>query len=44
MKGSYKKNIDAPYRFKLSKEEWAYARCYSFLDGNPKHDTDLRKK
>ena len=44
MKGSYKKNVDAPYRFKLSKVKWAYARTYSFLDHNPKHDTDLRKK
>jgi hypothetical protein len=27
---------------KLSKENWAMARVYSFLDGNPKHDNDLR--
>jgi len=27
---------------KLSKEQWAMARVYSFIDGNPKHDTDLR--
>jgi hypothetical protein len=27
---------------KLSKEQWAMARVYSFLDGNPKHDEDLR--
>jgi hypothetical protein len=26
----------------LSKEQWAMARVYSFIDGNPKHDTDLR--
>jgi hypothetical protein len=44
MKGSYAKNVDAPYKMKLSKEQWALARVYSFLDGNPKHDTDLRKK
>jgi hypothetical protein len=44
MKGSFKKNVNAPYRMKLSKEQWSYARVYSFLDGNPKHDTDLRKK
>jgi hypothetical protein len=44
MKGSYKKNVDAPYKMKLSKEQWALARTYSYLDGNPKHDTDLRKK
>jgi len=42
MKGSFKKNINAPYKMKLSKEQWAMARVYSFLDGNPKHDTDLR--
>lgn len=42
MKGSYKKNIDAPMTQKLSKEQWAMARVYSFLDGNPKHDQDLR--
>jgi hypothetical protein len=44
LKGSYKKNVDAPYKMKLSKEQWALARTYSYLDGNPKHDTDLRKK
>lgn len=42
LKGSYVKNVDAPRRFKLSKEQWASARVYSFLDGNPKHDNDLR--
>ena len=44
MKGSFKKNVNAPYKMKLSKENWAYARTYSFLDHNPNHDTDLRKK
>lgn len=42
MKVSFKKNVDAPMSQKLSKEQWAMARVYSFLDGNPKHDTDLR--
>jgi len=42
LKGSYRKNVDAPMSQKLSKEQWAMARVYSFLDGNPKHDTDLR--
>ena len=42
MKGTYKKGVSAPYRMKLSKEQWAMARVYSFLDKNPKHDTDLR--
>ena len=44
LKGSFKKNVDAPYKMKLSKEQWSFARVYSYLDGNPKHDTDLRKK
>ena len=42
MKGSYKKGVNAPMSMKLSKEQWAMARVYSFLDGNPKHDADLR--
>ena len=32
-----------PMSMKLSKEQWAMARVYSFLDGNPKHDNDLRR-
>jgi len=42
MKGTFKKGVDAPASMKLSKEQWAMARVYSFLDGNPKHDNDLR--
>ena len=42
MKGTFKKGINAPASMKLSKEQWAMARVYSFLDGNPKHDNDLR--
>ena len=42
MKGTYKKGVNAPMSQKLSKEQWAMARVYSFIDGNPKHDTDLR--
>lgn len=42
MKGSFKKGVNAPMSMKLSKEQWAMARVYSFLDNNPKHDTDLR--
>jgi len=42
MKGTYKKGVNAPMNQKLSKEQWAMARVYSFLDGNPKHDVDLR--
>jgi hypothetical protein len=42
MKGSFKKGVNAPMSQKLSKENWAMARVYSFLDNNPKHDNDLR--
>jgi len=42
MKGSYKKGVAAPMSMKLSKEAWAMSRVYSWLDGNPKHDNDLR--
>jgi DNA adenine methylase len=42
MKGSFEKNVDAPMSQKLSKEQWALSRVYSYLDGNPKHDEDLR--
>jgi len=42
LKGSYVKGVDAPMSAKLSKEQWAMARVYSFLDNNPKHDNDLR--
>jgi hypothetical protein len=40
MKGSFKKG-PAPMSKKLSKEQWAMARVYSFLNENPKHDQDL---
>jgi hypothetical protein len=42
MKGTFEKGVSAPMSLKLSKEQWAMARVYSFLDNNPKHDTDLR--
>jgi hypothetical protein len=42
MKGSFKKGVKAPMSMKLSKEQWARARVWSFLDENPKHDNDLR--
>jgi hypothetical protein len=41
-KGSFKKGTNAAPRFKLSPQQWAMARVYSFLDHNPKHDNDLR--
>ena len=43
LKGSYMKNVSAPASKKLSKENWAFARVFSYLDGNPSHDNDLRK-
>jgi len=42
MKGTFKKGVNAPMSQKLSKEQWAMARVYSFLNGSKKHDTDLR--
>lgn len=42
MKGTFEKGVNAPMSQKLSKEQWAMARVYSFLDGSKKHDTDLR--
>jgi hypothetical protein len=44
MLGSFKKGVNAPMSMKLSKENWAFARVYSFIDNNPKHDVDLRLK
>jgi hypothetical protein len=41
MKGTFEKNVKAPMSQKLSKEQWAYARVYSFLNGSKKHDMDL---
>lgn len=48
-KGSGKKGTNAPPSQKLSKEAWAYARVYSFVnkvEGKTKlnHDTDLADK
>jgi hypothetical protein len=42
MKGTFKKGVAAPMSMKLSKEQWAMARVYSFLNGSKKHDLDLR--
>ena len=49
VKGTFKKNPKAPMSKKLSKEQWAMARVYSFLNKveGPKklnHDQDLAKK
>jgi hypothetical protein len=42
MKGTFVKGVNAPMSMKLSKEQWAYARVYSWLNGSKKHDMDLR--
>ena len=42
LKGSFVKGVKAPMSQKLSAQQWATARVYSFLDGNKKHDNDLR--
>ena len=42
MKGTFEKGVNAPMSMKLSKEQWAMARIYSFLNGSKKHDMDLR--
>jgi hypothetical protein len=43
LKGSFKKGVNAPLSMKLSKEQWAFARVYSFIDGGHTQDDDLRK-
>ena len=42
LKGSYVKNVKAPMSAKLSAEQWAWGRVFSFLSGSKKHDNDLR--
>jgi hypothetical protein len=44
MKGTFKKNVVAPLSQKLSKEQWAFARVFSFLNHSKKHDLDLRRE
>jgi hypothetical protein len=44
LKRSFIKNVTSPMSDRLSKEQWAYARVYSYLDHNPKHDQDLHEK
>jgi hypothetical protein len=41
-KGTFKKGTNAPPSRKLSPQQWARARVYSYLDGSKKHDLDLR--
>lgn len=42
MKGTFKKNIDAPMSQKLSPQAWAYGRIYAFVMKTPKvfYDAD----
>jgi len=35
LKGSFKKGVDAPMSMKLSKEQWAMSRVYSFVMKRP---------
>jgi len=44
LKGSYVKGVNAPMKAKLSPSQWSRARVFSFLDGNPNHDNDLRRQ
>ena len=46
MKGTFKKDVKAPMSQKLSKERWAMARVYSYVNKKEgrktlNHDTDL---
>jgi hypothetical protein len=36
MKGTYKKNVEAPLSQKLSPQTWAYGRVYAFVMKTPK--------
>jgi hypothetical protein len=42
MKGSFKKGVNAPMSQKLSKEQWAMSRIYSYLTKGHTQDDDLR--
>lgn len=42
MKGTFKKGVNAPMSQKLSPQQWAKSRVFSFIAGNPRHDADLR--
>lgn len=47
MKGTFKKGVNAPMSQKLSKEQWAMARVYSFLDKGKTYyttDADLARR
>lgn len=42
LKGSFIKNVPAPMTYKLSPEQWAYARVYAFVNKSKKvfYDAD----
>lgn len=47
LKGSFKKDPSAPRSMKLSKEQWAMARVYSFVDHGKTFktaDSDIAKE
>lgn len=48
LKGSFKKGVDAPMSRKLSPQQWAMARVYSFVMKQPgtygKADKDIREE
>jgi hypothetical protein len=39
MKGSFKKGVNAPMSMKLSPQQWAIARVYSFVDKGTTYKT-----
>ena len=44
MKGSFKKNVDAPRSAKLSAEQWGVARVYAFINKLDEIKEGKRKK
>jgi hypothetical protein len=47
MKGTFKKNVDAPMSMKLSKEQWAMARLYAWINKSKvfyNQDADIARK
>ena len=44
MKGSFKKNVDAPRSAKLSAEQWGMARVYAFINKLDEIKSGSRKK
>jgi hypothetical protein len=47
MKGSFKKGVNAPMSMKLSKEQWAFARVYAWVNKSKvfyNQDADIARK